>query len=140
MLGVERAQIGPVIWRVLGFSFVLYAAILVLITAASARDDRPAGKLASPAALPSALQLAATALARPTPAWLEFCKRLPEECSLDLNEPDEIRLTPAIWSLVNAVNRRVNASITPLSDWDHWKVQDRWTYLATATRQTVMRC
>ena len=37
MLGVERAQFGPVLWRVLAFGIAGLAAVLLVITAAAAR-------------------------------------------------------------------------------------------------------
>jgi hypothetical protein len=39
MLGVQRAQFGPVLWRVLGFSIAGVGAIMLLITAAAAREN-----------------------------------------------------------------------------------------------------
>ena len=67
-----------------------------------------------------------TALARPTPAWSEFCQRVPTECGINLGEPEKITLTRATWNTIKAVNRRVNASIIPLSDQDPWGVSDHW--------------
>ena len=31
---------------------------------------------------------------QPTPAWSKFCERLPQECSIDLTEPETLSLTP----------------------------------------------
>jgi predicted transglutaminase-like cysteine proteinase len=122
MLGVERAHVGPLLWRVLGFSFVACAALLWLISSAPAREIGTR-KIA---AFPTARQLPTTAVARSTPAWTEFCQRVPTECSLDLSEPATIRLTRETWNIIQAVNNRVNASVIPLSDQDHWGIPDRW--------------
>ena len=64
----------------------------------------------------------------PTSAWAEFCHRLPTECQIDPSEPAAITLTLSIWEAMVAVNEHVNATITALPDWQHWGVEDRWTY------------
>ena len=79
MLGVQRAQFGPVLWRGIGFSIAGVGAIMLLITTAAARENG-ARKIAE---LPRASQLPATTVAKPIPAWIEFCRRLPAECSID---------------------------------------------------------
>ena len=64
----------------------------------------------------------------PTAAWIAFCKRLPDECRIDLSEPTTIELTPAISELLAATNLRVNTTIRPMTDRQHWGVEDRWDY------------
>jgi predicted transglutaminase-like cysteine proteinase len=66
--------------------------------------------------------------AAPTQAWKEFCIRLPDECRVDPGEADTIRLTDAVWQMLVDTNARVNASIKPITDQDHWGVEDRWDY------------
>ena len=66
--------------------------------------------------------------AGPTPALLAFCKQLPEECALNPSEPAAITLDSEIWKLISEVNERVNATILPVTDQDHWGVADRWDY------------
>src|SRR3954451_22112260 len=121
MRGVQAAQIGWVIWRVIAFG--LCAAVLLLLTRGAFAGESASRKIA---ALPLAPELQATALAKPPPAWSEFCQRVPTECSINLGEPEKITLTRATWNTIKAVNRRVNASIIPLSDQDHWGVSDHW--------------
>src|SRR4051812_32896814 len=53
----------------------------------------PAGK-----PLPAAGKLAPTGRAAPTPAWVDFCRRLPAECTIDEAEPTAIALTPEVWT------------------------------------------
>ena len=65
---------------------------------------------------------------RPTTAWKDFCRRLPAECLIDLDEPEILTLTQANWSLLKSVNLRVNETITPITDLAHWGVSDRWDY------------
>jgi predicted transglutaminase-like cysteine proteinase len=122
MLGVQRAQFGPVLWRLLGFSIAGLLVIVLLITAAAARENRTS-KIA---ALPATSQLPATSVAKPIPAWIEFCRTFPAECGIDLREPATIKLTVEVWNAIRAVNSRVNASVIPITDYDQWGVLDRW--------------
>jgi predicted transglutaminase-like cysteine proteinase len=117
MRGVERAELGSLVWRTVGFAVAFCAAALFLLATAFAGET---------AAVPTARQLPATATAKPTRAWTEFCQRHPAECSIDLSEPATIKLSRETWNTIRALNRRVNASITPISDQDHWGVLDRW--------------
>jgi len=66
--------------------------------------------------------------AQPTLAWARFCERLASECAVNLAEPAAIALNRAAWDMVVAVNERVNAAIRPVTDRDHWGVEDRWDY------------
>jgi len=61
-------------------------------------------------------------------AWAVFCESLPAECEVDLTETDTISLTQETWGILMSVNARVNASILPVPDQDHWGVADRWDY------------
>jgi predicted transglutaminase-like cysteine proteinase len=66
--------------------------------------------------------------ARPTAAWTRFCAQQPGECAVDATEPEIIPLTPEALALVTAINKRVNDTISPVTDQEHWGVQDRWDY------------
>lgn len=66
--------------------------------------------------------------ARPTQGWTDFCKRFPAECAVNPAEPAVVELTPKLWQTLNAVNRKVNTQIKPISDQDHWGVADRWDF------------
>lgn len=66
--------------------------------------------------------------AKPTQGWIDFCKRYPSECAVDLAEPAVVELTPKFWQTMVAVNRKVNADIKPVTDKDHWGVDDRWDF------------
>ena len=79
------------------------------------------------AAVPAASELAASPRhANPIPAWTEFCKRYPTECTVDASQPAVITLTATTWSTILEVNRRVNKSVRSVPDRDHWGVADRW--------------
>jgi predicted transglutaminase-like cysteine proteinase len=64
--------------------------------------------------------------ARPVLAWAGFCERLPRECEVDTTEPAVISLTVKTWQTIVSINRRVNTTIRPLTDQDHWGVPDSW--------------
>jgi predicted transglutaminase-like cysteine proteinase len=66
--------------------------------------------------------------AGPTPAWIAFCSQFPQECAVDPSEPAAIAMTQSVWDTLVDVNERVNASVLPVTDQDHWGVADRWDY------------
>lgn len=66
--------------------------------------------------------------AKPTQAWTDFCKRYPAECVVNPSEPSVVELTPKLWQTLVAVNRKVNADIKPMTDKEHWGVEDRWDF------------
>ena len=79
------------------------------------------------ASLPSLPSVARTlGPAKPIEAWLTFCRNYPAECVLNRAEPDRITLTPAVWATIAAINRRVNKTVQPMTDMDHWGVADQW--------------
>ena len=65
---------------------------------------------------------------RPIAAWTDFCRRMPQECSVDTAQPAAITLTFAVWRTLQSVNRRVNERIRPITDRAHWGVVDRWDF------------
>ncbi|UVF18828.1 transglutaminase-like cysteine peptidase [Microvirga terrae] len=66
--------------------------------------------------------------AGPTQAWIDFCKRYPQECRVDLSQPERIALNSQVWAALAQVNERVNSSILAVTDQDHWGVPDRWDF------------
>ncbi len=68
--------------------------------------------------------------ARPVNAWSKFCERFPKECAVDSREAAVITLTPQVWQLIVAVNRKVNREIKPMTDKEHWGVVDSWDFPA----------
>ncbi len=65
---------------------------------------------------------------QPTPAWVRFCVQTPAECEVDRSEPEIIALTPRTWRAILTANIRVNTTITPVTDQEHWREEDRWDY------------
>jgi len=100
-------------------ALILLAALAALTAGASTAQTLAALPTPSPAAL-------TLAEARPLPAWAAFCQRYAAECVIDANEPNRIALTPALWSTIVSVNRRVNKSLRAVTDQEHWGVPDRW--------------
>jgi predicted transglutaminase-like cysteine proteinase len=67
-----------------------------------------------------------TGTARPVQGWVKFCERYAGECDVNPAEPATIKLTTKTWRTLNEVNRRVNTTVKPKTDADHWGVVDRW--------------
>ena len=88
-----------------------------------------AGPVDRLAGLPPLAQPAlASGAARPIVAWQAFCAQYPAECRVDLNEPERIVVTATAWKQIADVNARVNHSIKPLTDLEHWGVVDQWDF------------
>ncbi|MCJ2033311.1 transglutaminase-like cysteine peptidase [Methylobacterium sp. J-068] len=102
-------------------ALALLAALAAVTASASASGAQTLAAL--PVVSPSAQPLNE---AKPLAAWAAFCQRYASECAIDRNEPPRITLTPAIWATIAAVNRRVNKSLAPITDQEHWGVPDRW--------------
>jgi predicted transglutaminase-like cysteine proteinase len=61
--------------------------------------------------------------------WVDFCGREPQECDQPALAPVNIDMTPAVWRLLNTINRHVNRTIQPISNFDHWgTLLDHWDY------------
>ena len=67
-----------------------------------------------------------TGKAKPMAAWTEFCARVPAECAVDVSEPAFATLDTTTWVKIRSVNRRVNETLKPVTDDEHWGVADRW--------------
>lgn len=73
-------------------------------------------------------QLPAGSKANPPWGWWDFCRRYRGECANQTLAPKTTHLTPKLWTLLNEVNRSVNASLTAITDHEHWGVAERWDY------------
>ena len=65
---------------------------------------------------------------QPPPGWIEFCERQPQDCAGGAPAPRDFALTSKAWSDLVRVNTRVNETIKPLTDLEHWGVVERWSY------------
>jgi len=101
-----------------------FAAVLIAALAAGAMDALPPRAEASER-LTDVLIFATT---RPPPGWIEFCEREPDDCAGGVALGRNFALTPEGWRELVRVNRRVNETIKPLTDLEHWGVVERWSY------------
>jgi predicted transglutaminase-like cysteine proteinase len=61
--------------------------------------------------------------------WVDFCSRRPEECNVERLPAVDARLTIRTLSVLDRINRQVNAAIQPISNFDHWGTMlDHWDY------------
>jgi predicted transglutaminase-like cysteine proteinase len=81
------------------------------------------------ASLPAAsIEAQSVGQARPVLAWVKLCERLPGECEVDTTQSATINLTAKLWQTIVTVNRRVNTTIRPMTDQNHFGVPDSWDY------------
>jgi len=66
--------------------------------------------------------------APPLPGWVAFCSRQPEECAVDLSEPETLPWTENLAALLSSVNLSVNRALIPVTDQNHWDIVDLWSY------------
>jgi predicted transglutaminase-like cysteine proteinase len=81
------------------------------------------------AALPNAAAIGkveSVGTARPVQGWVKFCERYAGECDLNTAEASTITLNSKTWKTLSAVNRKVNTTVKPRTDMEHWGVVDRW--------------
>ena len=66
--------------------------------------------------------------ARPIQGWVDFCRRNPGDCAVNMNEPTAIKLDALTWRTIVSINREVNAAIRPMTDIELYGVADYWDY------------
>jgi Predicted periplasmic protein len=76
--------------------------------------------------LPDASSAIERAAARPPVGWLAFCRTNWSECTDDGKGPSVIDLDRAGWHDIVRINLDVNRSITPVTDMEHWGVEESW--------------
>jgi predicted transglutaminase-like cysteine proteinase len=60
--------------------------------------------------------------------WRDFCRKDPSECIQSGGSTEPLRLTSKNMSVINRINRWVNASIVPTSDLKQWGREEWWSY------------
>ncbi len=60
--------------------------------------------------------------------WVDFCRRYAGECDHGQLPPREIALSAAAFKAIDRINKWVNKTVVPITDWDHWHVIDQWDY------------
>jgi len=58
----------------------------------------------------------------------EFCKRLPDECSIRSRNVAPAKMTRDFWELIVNVNSHVNQTVKPLTDMEIYGVEEYWGY------------
>lgn len=110
----------------LAFSSKFFKSAFIAISLLTAGGAAQAQTLAS---LPRAsAPITTIGEAKPLVGWIQFCGDFPEECAVDVAEPEVIELTPQVWKTVVSVNEQVNSSIEAVTDADHWGVVDDWNF------------
>jgi predicted transglutaminase-like cysteine proteinase len=66
----------------------------------------------------------------PTPpiGWVQFCQTYQNECNTTPLPPRDVVLSDKAWNDLKAVNDRVNHTIKPVTDMDHYGVIQWWRY------------
>ncbi len=102
--------------------------IKILVLVASLMSGVPCE--AAPPPLEMRATFAVTGPATSIPyGWVDFCGRRPEQCNVPRLASVDIKLTPKSWARLDAVNRKVNAAIIPITNFDHWGTMlDHWDY------------
>jgi predicted transglutaminase-like cysteine proteinase len=103
--------------------FAAVCAVASCFVTSHAGAAQPVSKAPEPWA---AFAPVAAALDRSPLAWPDYCVRHGDDCGIDLREPLTINLTPARLDEVTAVNLAINRIIRPMTDIDHWGVDDHW--------------
>jgi predicted transglutaminase-like cysteine proteinase len=65
---------------------------------------------------------------RPPIGWVGFCNDHPEECAVPPTSARDVVLSAAAWRELVRLNRRVNETVQPMTDLDHWGVVEKWSY------------
>jgi len=61
--------------------------------------------------------------------WVDFCRREPQECAVPRLQPVDLKLSEKAWEALKHVNAFANASIEPVTNFDHWGTNvDHWDY------------
>lgn len=87
-----------------------------------------AASAACPAAQAGNLYLTVGDATRPPMGWVEFCREQLSECEGAESSPRDVILTAAAWRDLVKVNTWVNDNVRPMTDLEHYKVIEKWTY------------
>lgn len=65
---------------------------------------------------------------KPPIGHVNFCRNNPADCLQQGQRNQKIKLSEYAWQQIDQVNRYVNKLIAPVSDWDQYLEEERWTY------------
>ncbi len=61
--------------------------------------------------------------------WVDFCGRQPQECNQPVLQAVDVNLTFETWQILDKINKHVNHTIVPISNFAHWGTMlDHWDY------------
>ena len=106
----------------------VFGLVIMLFSASQVKAKEAFNMPAEPASSASGNFLAIRGETRPPMGWVQFCRDLPQECGEKGTAPRDAVLSKASWAQLDAINRQVNRDIIPITDWDHYGVEDYWTY------------
>jgi predicted transglutaminase-like cysteine proteinase len=66
--------------------------------------------------------------ATPPVGWADFCDRHAADCQVRDMPARDVSLNSVVWSLLTGINDRVNSTVTPVTDIDHWGKPESWDY------------
>jgi predicted transglutaminase-like cysteine proteinase len=99
---------------------------ILLILVGVKADFGQAGQVSTGSSEISSFAPVAASLDRPIAAWLDYCVRHSDDCQTDLRQPLTVTLTPQLLARLKEINRAVNRSVRPMTDMQHWGVEDHW--------------
>jgi len=60
--------------------------------------------------------------------FVQYCRDVPADCQRDtIKDPRDIVLDQKSWTIMARINRDVNTAIEPVSDMEHWGVEEYWS-------------
>jgi predicted transglutaminase-like cysteine proteinase len=60
--------------------------------------------------------------------WIDFCNEHPRDCAGGPSMPRDVVWSSKAWKDLVRVNKLVNDTIKPMTDFDHWGVVEKWSY------------
>jgi predicted transglutaminase-like cysteine proteinase len=103
--------------RILGAGLVAAGALAAMLTITPAQ-----------AASERALFVPVGGTARAPVGWTEFCAEYAPECDTKALDARDVVLTTKSWKELVRINSKVNDTIKPETDLEHWGVAERWDY------------
>lgn len=83
---------------------------------------------ATPGQNPAAANMEVFGDARAPIGYLQFCGQFPQECNAMGRGRTYMPLSPERWAELDRINRQVNASVVPVTDFELYGQEEMWTY------------
>jgi predicted transglutaminase-like cysteine proteinase len=64
----------------------------------------------------------------PPIGWVQFCQQNADDCALGQSGEAMIARGSAAWAVLRQINDRVNRTVAPVTDEEHWGMVERWSY------------